>query len=181
MANPASGKIRFDSFLSQLRHARVIALWALLLVGGCATVQTDPLPAWNDGKVKQSIVTFVAKVATPGSPDFVPVAERVATFDNDGTLWAEQPLYVQMFFVLDRVRALAPQHPEWKTAEPFASVLKGDIKGALAGGDKSLLELIAATSTGMTTAEFEAMVANGLPRPGIHDSTSLTPQWSTTR
>ena len=109
MAKPASGKIRIDSSLSQLRHARVFALWALLLVGGCATVQTDPLPAWNEGKVKTTIVIFVGKVTTPGSPDFVPVAERIATFDNDGTLWAEQQLYSQVLFVLDRVKTLAPQ------------------------------------------------------------------------
>ena len=159
MANPASSRIRFDSSLSQLRYARVFALCALLLVGGCATVQTDPLLAWNEGKVKQSIVTFVAKVTTPGSPDFVPVPERIATFDNDGTLWAEQPLYSQVLFVLDRVKTLAPQHPEWLTAEPFASVLKGDVRAALAGGDKAIIELIAATSTGMTTAEFEALVS----------------------
>ena len=95
----------------------------------------DPLPSWNDGAAKKSIETFVAKVTTPGSPDFVPVPERIATFDNDGTLWCEQPLYVQLFFALDRVKALAPQHPEWKTNEPFASLLKGDVKAALAGGE----------------------------------------------
>jgi phosphoglycolate phosphatase-like HAD superfamily hydrolase len=150
------------SSLPQFRYAYVLALWVLLLVGGCATVRTDPLPSWNDGKVKQSIVGFVAKVTTQGSPEFVPIPERIATFDNDGTLWAEQPLYVQVFFVLDRVKVLAPQHPEWRTTEPFASILKGDVKAALAGGDKSLLELITATSTGMTTAEFEAMVSEWL-------------------
>jgi phosphoglycolate phosphatase-like HAD superfamily hydrolase len=135
-----------------------VALWALLLASGCATVRTDSLPSWNEGSAKQSIVSFVAKVTTPGSPDFVAAPERIATFDNDGTLWAEQPLYVQLFFVFDRVKALAPQHPEWQTTEPFASVLKGDIRGALAGGDRALLAMVAATSTGMTTAEFDAMV-----------------------
>ena len=118
----------------------------------------DPLPSWNDGKAKQSIIDFVAKVTTPGSPDFVPVAERIATFDNDGTLWCEQPMPVQFYFALDRVKALAPQHPEWKTKEPFASLLKGDLKTALAGGDHALLELIMATHTGMTTVEFEQIV-----------------------
>jgi len=127
-------------------------------MGGCATVQTDPLPAWNDGKVKQSIVSFVNKVTTQGSPDYVPVPERIATFDNDGTLWAEQPMYFQLVFVLDRVKVLAPRHPEWKTTEPFASVLKGDLKRALSGGDKALIELVMATSTGMTTAEYEVIV-----------------------
>ena len=139
-------------------YAYVLVLCALLLMGGCATVQTDPLPAWNDGKVKQSIVSFVTKVTTQGSPDYVPVPERIATFDNDGTLWAEQPMYFQLVFVLDRVKVLAPRHPEWKTTEPFASVLKGDLKRALSGGDKALLELVIATSTGMTTAEYEVIV-----------------------
>jgi hypothetical protein len=139
-------------------YAYVWVLCALLLTGGCATVQTDPLPAWNDGKVKQSIVSFVTKVTTQGSPDYVPVPERIAAFDNDGTLWAEQPMYFQLVFVLDRVKVLAPRHPEWKTAEPFASVLKGDLKRALSSGDKALLELVMATSTGMTTAEYEVIV-----------------------
>ena len=97
-------------------------------------------------------------MTTPGSPDFVPVPERIATFDNDGTLWCEQPMPVQFYFALDRVKALAPQHPEWKTKEPFASLLKGDLKTALAGGDHALLELIMATHTGMTTVEFEQIV-----------------------
>jgi phosphoglycolate phosphatase-like HAD superfamily hydrolase len=118
----------------------------------------DPLSSWNEGAGKQSIIAFVQKVTHPGSPDFVPVPERIATFDNDGTLWCEQPLPVQMFFVLDRVKALAPQHPEWKTQEPFASILKGDLKAALAGGDHALLELVMATHTGMTTTEFEQIV-----------------------
>ena len=118
----------------------------------------DPLPAWNDGPAKKSITEFVAKVTTPGSPDFVPVPERIATFDNDGTLWCEQPLYTQIFFALDRVKALAPQHPDWKTNEPFASLLKGDVKAALAGGERSLLEIVMATHAGMTTDEFNQIV-----------------------
>jgi hypothetical protein len=92
----------------------------------------DSLPSWNDGAAKQSVVEFVAKVTKEGGPNFVPPAERIAVFDNDGTLWAEQPMYFQLFFALDRVKALAPQHPEWKTKEPFASLLKGDLKTALA-------------------------------------------------
>jgi phosphoglycolate phosphatase-like HAD superfamily hydrolase len=119
---------------------------------------TDALPSWNDGKTKQSIVAFVEKVTTQGSPDFVPPAERIATFDNDGTLWAEQPMYSQLFFALDRVKALAPKHPEWKGKEPFASLLKGDVKTALAGGDKAILEIVMATHAGMTTEEFEQTV-----------------------
>jgi phosphoglycolate phosphatase-like HAD superfamily hydrolase len=120
----------------------------------------DPLPSWNDGKAKASIVEFVQKVTTPGSPDFIPVAARVATFDNDGTLWTEQPMYFQAFFVFDRIKALASQHPEWKTQEPFASVLKGDTKTALAGGENALLEMVMATHAGITTDEFEKIVTD---------------------
>jgi hypothetical protein len=118
----------------------------------------DPLPSWNPGPAKQSIITFVEKVTKPGSPDFVPVPERIATFDNDGTLWCEKPLPVQLYFVLDRVKALAPQHPEWQTTEPFASILKGDLNAALAGGERALVELVMVTHTGNTTVEFEKIV-----------------------
>jgi phosphoserine phosphatase len=138
--------------------ANLLALCAILLLSTFALAQTDPLPSWNDGKAKQSIITFVEKVTTPGSPDFVPVPERVATFDNDGTLWCEQPMPVQFYFALDRLKALAPQHPEWKAREPFAALLRGDLKTALAGGDHALLELVMATHTGMTTAEFAQIV-----------------------
>ncbi|MBS0266084.1 MAG: haloacid dehalogenase-like hydrolase [Planctomycetes bacterium] len=118
----------------------------------------DPLPSWNDGPAKTAILDFVAKVTTTGSPDFVPVPERIAVFDNDGTLWAEQPMYVQAFFALDRIRQLLPQHPEWKDQEPFASVLRGDLKTALAGGEQSLYALVMASHSGMTTDEFEKIV-----------------------
>ena len=120
------------------------------------------LESWNDGAAKSAILDFVTKVTTPGSPDFVPEPERIATFDNDGTLWCEQPVPVQVFFALDRVKALAPQHPEWKDKEPFASLLKGDLNAALAGGDHALLELLMATHTGMTTVEFEQIVKDWL-------------------
>jgi hypothetical protein len=116
----------------------------------------DPLPSWSDGGAKQSIVDFVGKVTKSGSPDFLPPEERIATFDNDGTLWCEQPMYFELLFALDRVKALAPQHPEWKTKEPFASLLKGDLKGAL--GERAMLEIIIVTHAGMTTAEFEQIV-----------------------
>lgn len=119
----------------------------------------ERLPSWKDGATKQGILAFVARVTTPG-PDFVPLPERIATFDNDGTLWTEQPIYIQLAFALDRVRELAPQHPEWKAKEPFKSVLSGNLKGALAGGEKGLVELITATHTGMTTSEFEQIVKN---------------------
>ena len=107
--------------------AKSIVVTALAALSLTTIVRAaDPLPSWNDGQAKQSIIEFVTKVTTPGSPDFVPVPERIATFDNDGTLWCEKPLPVQLYFALDRVKALAPQHPEWKTKEPFASILKGD-------------------------------------------------------
>jgi phosphoserine phosphatase len=122
----------------------------------------DALPSWNDGGAKKAIIAFVEKVTKEGSPDFVPVPERIATFDNDGTLWCEQPLPVQLYFALDRVKALAPQHPEWKDREPFASLLKGDLKTALAGGERALLEVVMATHAGMTTVEFERIVKDWL-------------------
>ena len=132
-------------------------LIALILLP-LAVFGAEPLPSWNDGPAKKSIIDFVEKVTKPGSPDFVPLPERIATFDNDGTLWCEQPLPVQLFFALDRVKALAPQHPEWKTQEPFASILKGDVRTALAGGDHAIVELMMTTHTGMTTVEFEQIV-----------------------
>lgn len=118
----------------------------------------DPLPSWNEGAAKQSIISFVDRVTAQGSSDFVPISERIATFDNDGTLWSEQPMYVQAFFVFDRIKKLAPQHPEWKDKEPYASVIRGDIKAALAGGERALLEMVMATHAGMTTDEFEQIV-----------------------
>ena len=120
----------------------------------------DPLPSWNEGKSKQSITTFVEKVTKEGSADFVPPAERIATFDNDGCLWAEQPMYFQFFFALDRIKILAPRHPEWKDKEPFASLLKGDMKAALAGGEASLVQIVMATHAGLTTEEFEKAVTD---------------------
>ena len=131
---------------------------AALVFTSIAQAAADPLPSWDDGKARQAIVDFVTKVTKEGSPDFVPPAERIATFDNDGTLWAEQPLYFQLLFALDRVKALAPQHPEWKEKEPFASLLKGDTKAALAGGDRGIIEIIAVTHAGMTTTEFDQTV-----------------------
>lgn len=119
----------------------------------------DPLPSWNEGGAKTSILQFVAKVTGDGSPDFVPQADRIAVFDNDGTLWAEQPMYFQFIFMLDRVKALAPAHPEWTTQEPFASVLEGDVQGVLAGGESALGRLAMGTHAGMTTEEFEKIAA----------------------
>jgi phosphoglycolate phosphatase-like HAD superfamily hydrolase len=135
-----------------------------LLVAGAATVlpgrlvAADVLPSWNEGATKASIVRFVERTTQAGSPDFVVPADRIAVFDNDGTLWAEQPMYFQLLFMLDRVKELAPQHPEWKTQEPFASILKGDVSAALAGGERTLVELAMATHAGMTTEEFARIV-----------------------
>ena len=120
----------------------------------------DPLPSWNDGPARKAIVEFVGNVTKEGGPDFVPVAERIATFDNDGCLWAEQPMYFQLAFALDRVRALAPQHPEWKDQQPFKGVLDNDLKSVLAGGEHALLELVMATHAGTTTEEFEKVVTD---------------------
>jgi phosphoglycolate phosphatase-like HAD superfamily hydrolase len=145
------------------RHAcQVLALIAGIGSFAPALGAAEVLPSWNDGKSKQSIVDFVAKVTKEGSPDFVPSKDRIATFDNDGTLWAEQPLYVQLFYALDRVKVLAPEHPEWKTTEPFASVLKGNVKGALSGGAPALLAIVGATQEGLTTEEYGKNVSEWL-------------------
>jgi hypothetical protein len=138
----------------------IAALAAALAFTAVIARAADPLPSWNDTAPKKAIVAFVERVTKEGSSDFVPVPERIATFDNDGTLWCEQPLYFQFLFALDRVKALAPQHPEWKTKEPFASLLKGDVKGALAGGEHAMLEIMMVTHAGMTTAEFEKIVTD---------------------
>jgi hypothetical protein len=105
----------------------------------------DPLPSWNDGSAKKAIKDFVARVTQEGGKDFVPVAERIATFDNDGTLWSEQPIYFQFAFALDRVKALAPQHPEWRTRQPFSAVIAGNMKTLAASGEKGLGVLVMAT------------------------------------
>jgi len=139
-----------------------LAVVMLLALRIGAWAQHDPLPSWNEGPAKKSITDFVARVTGQDGPDYVRPAERIATFDNDGTLWAEQPLYFQFFFVLDRVKALSPQHPEWKNKEPFASLIKGDIKTALGGGGPSVLEIMAVTHAGTTTDEFETVVKDWL-------------------
>src|SRR5215831_4185069 len=134
----------------------------VLIVGSLAlpAAAADPLPSWNNTAPKKAVVAFVERVTKESSPDFVPVAERIATFDNDGTLWAEQPIYFQFVFAFDRVNALAPQHPEWKNQEPFASLLKGDMKAVAAAGDKGFMEIMAATHAGMTTDQFSKIVTD---------------------
>jgi len=118
----------------------------------------DPLPSWNDDSSKKAIVDFVTKTTTEGTADFIPVADRIACFDNDGTLWSEQPMYFQLAFAIDRVKTLSAQHPEWKTTQPFQALLEGDLKTALSGGDKALMQIVGATHSGMTTDEFEKSV-----------------------
>lgn len=118
------------------------------------------LPSWVDGDAKARIMDFVTATTTEGSADFVEPAARVAVFDNDGTLWGEQPMYVQLAFALDRVKQLAPQHPEWQTTEPFKSVLAGDMAGVAASGERGLLQLVAATHAGMSAEEFEKIVSD---------------------
>jgi hypothetical protein len=127
-----------------------------------ASAQNDPLPSWNDTPAKQSIVDFVGRVTEVGGPYFVAPAERIATFDNDGTLWVEQPMYVQMAFALDRVKALAPLHPEWKDKQPFKAVLEGDMKTLAESGERGLVEIITVTHAGMTTDEFAKIVSDWL-------------------
>jgi hypothetical protein len=152
------------NIMKPIRRQTLIAT-ALVSAVFCTTAVSqaaEPLPSWNDGPAKQSIITFVERVTKPGSLDFVPVPERIATFDNDGTLWCEQPVPVQFYFALDRVKLLAPQYPDWKTKEPFTSLLKGDLRTALAGGEHVLLKLVMATHAGMTTVEFEQVVKDWL-------------------
>ena len=133
-----------------------LTLAIVALVASSAFAET--LPSWNEGPTKKSIVQFVKDVSAIGSPKFVPQAERIAVFDNDGTLWAEQPMYSQLAFVIDRVKAMASDHPEWATQEPFSFILQGDIKAALAGGNHALLELAMATHANNTTEEFAQIV-----------------------
>jgi phosphoglycolate phosphatase-like HAD superfamily hydrolase len=151
------------------RRASLSTLTLLPVVSGsllsvAATAQTstvgDPLPSWNDGATKKSITDFVSRVTTSGGADYVAPEQRVATFDNDGTLWAEQPMYFQLAFIVDRVRILAPQHPEWKTAQPFKAILENDLAALSPTDEKGMVELVAATHSGMTTDEFTKIVTN---------------------
>lgn len=148
-----------------MRTPLLVGLCILSL--GCAgsspfSRTTAPLPSWNNGEAKQQIVAFVAQVTDPTSPRFVPPEERIAVFDNDGTLWAERPFYFQLLFAIDRIHEMAPEHPDWKSREPYASILAGEPEKALAGGEKAILELIMATHAGMTSAEFEQAVEEWL-------------------
>jgi hypothetical protein len=129
---------------------------------GRAQPPGDPLPSWNEGPARQAILDFVAQTTTPGGPRFVPPAERIATFDNDGTLWCEQPMYVQLVFLLDRVRELAPGHPEWEQNPAYTALRERRLDSLGAGGEKQMEHLIALANTGMTTAEYEKLIADWL-------------------
>jgi hypothetical protein len=132
------------------------------VVGSGWAQVADPLPSWNDTASKRAIVEFVDRVTRTDSPDFVAPLERIAVFDNDGTLWSEHPIYVQLAFALDRVKAMAPQHPEWKVEQPFKGVLEGDMAAVAKTGERGLLEMVTATHAGMTTDEFEKIVSDWL-------------------
>ena len=132
-------------------------IW-LVLVLVLAVARAESLPSWNHSESRNQIVSFVAAVTDPVSPDFVPTQERIAVFDNDGTLWSEQPASFQLLFAIDRVKTLAPEHPEWRTGQPFQAVLEADLRALAESGEKGLLELVMATHAGMTTEEFSAIV-----------------------
>ncbi len=133
---------------------RMAFLAALSLVMAAPPTLAQDLASWNDGQARKAIVDFVTAVTTENTADYVEPADRIAVFDNDGTLWSEQPMYVQLAFALDRVKTLAPGHPEWQDTEPFKSVIAGDLKGVAASGEKGLLEIVAATHAGITSDEF---------------------------
>ncbi len=143
-----------------MRVLLLIRLWLVLLLAGCALAPTsDALPSWNDGPTKQALLKFVADTTREGAPGFVPRAERIAVFDNDGTLWSEQPMYFQVAYALVRVKAMAPAHPEWKTTQPFKAALENDAHALAAAGSEGLIRIVLATHTGMTTEEFSKATA----------------------
>jgi phosphoglycolate phosphatase-like HAD superfamily hydrolase len=152
---------------SRIDSRRYVALVWCLLVATClapclAVAQTDPLPSWNDGAAKQRIIDFVGRVTKSGGADFVPTARRVAVFDNDGTLWAEQPFYFQLAFALDTIKSMAPSHPEWANTQPYKAVLEGDHQALIAEGEHGLLAIMAATHAGMTTDTYNKSVIDWL-------------------
>jgi len=144
--------------MNRLTYPFVLLIYLLL----AAAVRADPLPSWHDGPAKTAIQAFVTAVTRESGPDFVPPSERIAVFDNDGTLWPEQPMYVQLAFALDRLKTLAPQRPEWKEKQPFKAALEGDLKALGQAGEHGLIELVMASHAGMTTDEFAQIVADWL-------------------
>jgi phosphoglycolate phosphatase-like HAD superfamily hydrolase len=152
-------------------RALAAAATMVAMIASAAVAQTpNEMPSWNVGTARQAIISFVNSVTDEGSADYVPPAHRIAVFDNDGTLWAEQPFYFQLAYAVDRINALAPQHPEWKTEDPFKSVLAGDMETALAGGTHAILQLVMASHAGITGGEFEATVRDWL-RTARHPNT----------
>jgi len=145
-------------WINALSTLRAVGLAASLLLASSSAIAAEALPSWQDGPAKQRIVGFVQAVSTVGGKEYVAPAERIAVFDNDGTLWSEQPTYFQLAFALDRVKELAPAHPDWKTTQPFKAALEGDMKALAATGEKGIAELLAVTHAGMTTEEFAAIV-----------------------
>jgi phosphoserine phosphatase len=152
----------------KLKKITHLALVFLMIFASCqqepkelpkAPAPKDPLPSWNEGKTKEAIIAFVNTVTDKNNADFVKPADRIATFDNDGTLWSEKPFYNQLFFALDRIKVLAPEHPEWKTTQPFKAVLDNDEKALMESGEKGLLEIVAVTHAGMSTDDFEEIVS----------------------
>jgi hypothetical protein len=149
------------SFTGRIPRPFLIGIFSSIVLGILAeAVFADPLPSWNDGQAKQAVMGFVRTVTDKSSSQYLPPEQRIATFDNDGTLWAEQPLYFQGFFTFDRVKALAPKHPDWKDRQPFKAVLENDLKALAAAGDKGAMELLMAAHAGVTTEEFEKIVTD---------------------
>jgi phosphoserine phosphatase len=168
----SSGTMLVSAFISRIRLGHMLAavLVLLTLCGASAEAQTDPLPSWNDGPAKESIVRFVAEVTKEGGPNYVPPEDRIATFDQDGTTWVSHPLYTQAVFALDRIRELAPAHPEWKNEEPFKSVITGDREAISKFNESDWESIIAATHTGMSTRDFLEIVNKWF-------STAKDPRW----
>ncbi|MGD0445294.1 MAG: HAD family hydrolase [Edaphobacter sp.] len=169
----------------RVRFKIVVGIVLLLTAVGCQSnsnpptaqqAPKDPLPSWNDTAPKKNIIAFVEKVTKEGSPDFVPVADRIATFDNDGTLWVESPMYTQFLFAFDRIKQMAPQHPEWKTKQPFKALLEGDMKTLAASGEKGLAQIVTVSSTGMNTAEYEKTVSDWLAQTHDHKFNRTYPE-----
>lgn len=150
--------------MGKIRHSKSFCLIAVLFLWSCmgagAQTGSDPLPSWNKGAVKQQIIDFVDHVSTPGDPEFIAPGSRIAVFDNDGTLWTEKPIYTEFTFVFDRVRVMAPQHPQWQTQEPYAAVLHHDAKALAVAGDRGMFQMLLATHANMTTDQFAAVVTD---------------------
>lgn len=150
------------------KRLRVFSFYLLITLGIFSArqvaAQSDPLLSWNDTTAKRNIEAFVDRVTKEGGPDFVPSGDRIATFDNDGTLWVEAPIYTQIAFAFDRVKEMAPLHPEWKTRQPFKGILEGNMKAVAATGEKGIIDITIATSTGMTDIEFEKSVSDWISK-----------------